>query len=54
MTSHHGGRAGHAVNQRACWGPTDGVEDVKGIRQNAGLLLQGANLEAQKHKVTQA
>lgn len=51
--SHHGGRAGHAVDHRAGWRPADGVEDVQGIRQDARLLLQGADLEAQKHNVTQ-
>lgn len=52
--SHHRGRAGHAVHQRAGGRPADGVEDVQGVWQNARLLLQGADLEAQRHSITHA
>lgn len=42
--SHDRGGAGHAMDHSAGRSPTDGVEDVEGVRQHARLLLQGANL----------
>ena len=42
------------MHQRAGGRPADGVEDVQGVWQNACLLLQGADLEAQRHSVTHA
>ena len=40
------------MHQRAGGRPADGIEDVQGVWQNARLLLQGADLEAQRHSVT--
>lgn len=52
--SHDGGRAGHAVDQRAGRGAADGVEDVDRVGEHACLLLQRADLEVQKHTVLQS
>lgn len=51
VKSHDRGRAGQPLNHRACGRPADGIEDVQRVWQDARLLLQGANLEAQKDKV---
>lgn len=51
VKSHNRGRAGQPLNHCARGRPADGIEDVQGVWQDARLLLQGANLEAQKDKV---